>query len=118
MNARNLIKRKIPLQLLQNSFKVIFYAVARVVQMACVQAQTELVVVYDAVIDTRQLLEGLSDLAALAGHRLKSDVSLRIGVKGLIEASNDLHDTGVLALSDMRSRMKHQCSSAHRCSSL
>ena len=70
------------IELVQDGIKVARDVIATIAHVACVEAHTDKLVMVDAIYDSRQFLEGLSDLGLFASHGLEEGRSCVARVRG------------------------------------
>ena len=78
MEYRNLVLADDLVEFFDHAVEIICHIISGIVRVTRIKADTQLVIVNDTIIDTRQLFEASADLAALSRHCLKRDMHRRI----------------------------------------
>ena len=78
MEYRNLVLTDDPVEFFDHAVELICHVIPGIVRVTRIETDTQLVIVNNTIIDTRQLLEASADLAALSRHCLKRDIHRRI----------------------------------------
>lgn len=109
MNDSDAAKSDYAVELLQHAVQIVDDIIARIMDVAGVETDSQAAVILDLVNNRRDLLEAAANLGALARHRLQRDVHVRLlrvpqhFIQALRNAVNSIF--GILVR--IGARMKH-----------
>ena len=104
----NLIFSDQAVELIDHIIEMVDDIISAVTGMAGVKADSQLVIVYNAVINLCKLFKCAADFGTFSGHGFQCDMTGSICCQDSVESFDDLADSGVSSGSYMRTRMKYQ----------
>ena len=84
MKRCNLILSDDPVELADHALNIIHYVITRIMGMTGVEADTQFIVMYNSVIDSRLFFKASTDFGAFSRHRLKGHHTVQICRQHLI----------------------------------